>query len=99
MPAYVIVMRESPVRDPGAYAEYQRMNRESKDDFSDFKIKPLVIYGAIEAVEGEAPDGVIVLEFPSVEKARAWYNSPAYQAALPNRLKAADFRSFIVEGL
>ena len=96
MPAYLIVMRESPVRDPDAYAEYQRMNREKP---SEFKLKPLAVYGATEAFEGEAPDGVIVLEFPTMDEARAWYNSPAYQAALPYRLKAADFRSFIVEGL
>ena len=55
--------------------------------------------GATEAVEGKAPDGMIVVEFPTVEDAKAWYNSPGYQAALPHRIKAADYRAMIVQGL
>ena len=96
MPAYVIVLRMSPVHDPAAMAEYQRLGRENRGDF---KLVPRVVYGATEALEGEAPDGVVVLEFPTVEDARTWYNSPGYQAALPHRLKSAEYRSFIVEGL
>jgi uncharacterized protein (DUF1330 family) len=96
MPAYMLFIRDEPVRDPDAMAEYQRLNRENAGDF---KIKPLVVYGATEAVEGEAPDGVIMVEFPTVEDAKAWYNSPGYQAALPFRKKAADYRAFIVQGL
>jgi uncharacterized protein (DUF1330 family) len=96
MPAYLIVLREGPVRDAAALAEYQRKTRENPGDF---RLKPLVVYGATQALEGEAPEGTIVLEFPSVEEAKAWYNSPSYQAALPYRLKSADYRAFIVDGL
>lgn len=96
MPAYLIAQREGPVRDEAAMAEYQRMNRENPGDF---KLKPLAVYGATDALEGDAPDGTIIIEFPSVEEARAWYNSPGYQAAIPFRQKAADYRIFIVEGL
>ncbi|SDA36969.1 DUF1330 domain-containing protein, partial [Sphingomonas sp. NFR15] len=46
-----------------------------------------------------APDGVVVLEFPSVEEARAWYQSPGYQAALQHRLKATTYRVIITEGV
>ena len=62
-------------------------------------LTPLVVYGALEALEGDAPDGVVILRFPTVEDARAWYNSPAYQAAVAYRKKGADYRAFIVEGL
>ncbi len=96
MPAFVIVYRESPLRDPDAYAQYQQMTRELPRDPN---LVPRVINGATEALEGSAPDGVIVLEFPSMEDARAWYNSPGYQAALPHRLRAADYRTILVEGL
>lgn len=96
MPAYMIFIREEPVRDPEAMAEYRRINRQN---VGDFKLKPLVVYGATEAVEGKAPDGVIVLEFPTVEDAKAWYNSPGYQAAVPHRLRAADYRAIIVQGV
>ena len=42
---------------------------------------------------------VLPLEFPTVADAQAWYQSPAYQAALPHRKKAADYRVIIVQGM
>jgi uncharacterized protein (DUF1330 family) len=60
---------------------------------------PLAVYGDIITLEGEAPDGAIVLEFPTIEDARAWYESPDYQAAIPYRQQAADYDMFIVDGL
>ncbi len=98
MPAYMLFIRDEPVRDAAAMAEYQRMNRESIRAFAE-KLKPLAVYGAVEALEGPAPDGVVVLQFPTVEDARAWHRSPAYQAALPHRQRAADYRAIIVQGL
>lgn len=98
MPAYMLLIRDEPVRDEAAMAEYQRMNRENANPFRE-KLTPLVIYGAAEALEGPQPDGVLVLQFDTVEDAKAWYNSPAYQAALPYRKKAADYRAILVQGL
>lgn len=98
MPAYMIFIRDEPVHDTAEMAEYQRMNREGSND-RPYAIKPLAVYGETIAVEGAAPDGVIMLEFPTVEEAQAWYDSPGYQAALPHRLKAADYRAFIVQGV
>ncbi len=95
MPAYLIVLREGPVRDMEAYNEYQRMNRENPPGAL---LKPLVVYGAIHGLEGAEPDGVVMLEFDTVDDARAWYESPEYQAALPYRLRSTDWRAFIVEG-
>ena len=82
MPAYMIFMREEPVRDAAEMAIYREKGAGSA---SGFPVKPLVVYGALEAVEGRAPDGVVVLEFPTVEDAKAWYNSPIYKAAAPHR--------------
>jgi uncharacterized protein (DUF1330 family) len=95
MPAYVIVLREGPVRDAEALAEYQRRTRQMTGQF---RLKPLVVYGETLTQHGTAPDGVVILEFPSMEEAKAWYNSPEYQAILPYRLKAAEHRDFIVDG-
>lgn len=95
MPAYMIFIREEPVRDPEAMAEYRRIGAQN---VGDFKMKPLVVYGPTEAVEGKAPDGVVVLEFPTVEDAKKWYNSPGYQAAAPHRMRSAHYRAVIVEG-
>jgi uncharacterized protein (DUF1330 family) len=97
MAAYLIVYREGPVRDEAAMAEYQKRTREIPP--GDSGLTPLVVYGAVQPLEGRPPEGVIMLQFPTVEAARSWYESPAYQAALPHRLKSADYRTIIVEGL
>lgn len=96
MAVYMIFIREEPVRDPESLATYQGMNQKN---IGAFKMKPLVVYGATEAVEGTAPDGIVMLEFATVEEAKAFYYSPAYQSALPFRQKAADYRALIVQGL
>jgi uncharacterized protein (DUF1330 family) len=96
MTAYVICIREDAIRDPAAMATYSQMNREAPRDP---KLKPLIVYGATEAMEGKAPDGIILLQFPTREDAKAWYNSPQYQAAIPHRKKGADYRVMIVQGL
>jgi uncharacterized protein (DUF1330 family) len=48
---------------------------------------------------GEAPKGVVVIAFDSVEKAREWYESPAYQAIKPLRQSSTKGHMFIVEGI
>ena len=95
--AYVVMLREGPVRDAAEMAEYQRMNREKKSN--PVAVEPIVIYGAVQGLEGQAPDGVIILKFATVEEAQAWYNTPEYQAAIPHRKRAADYRGFIVQGV
>lgn len=100
MPAYIIVFRETPVRDQDRIDEYSRRNRESAADFQEqFGIRPLVVYGRSEAPEGANPDGVVLMQFPTIADAKAWYESPAYQEALAFRKDAADWRVVIVEGL
>ncbi|MCR5877943.1 DUF1330 domain-containing protein [Phenylobacterium sp. J367] len=55
--------------------------------------------GPVVMVDGEPePDRVVVLEFPSVEQARAWRTSPEYTAVLPIRNRSSTSRVFIVEG-
>ena len=52
-----------------------------------------------QSLEGEPPNGMVVIAFDSVEKLREWYDSPAYAAIRPIRQRAAKSRIFIVEGL
>jgi uncharacterized protein (DUF1330 family) len=96
MTAYVFFIRESAIRDPAEMDIYRGSNRDQPRNPA---LTPLVVYGAMQALEGEAPDGVVLLKFPSVADAKAWYFSPEYQAAAAHRQKAADYRAFIVEGL
>ena len=54
----------------------------------------------IDVREGNwAFDRILVIEFPSMETARSWYDSPEYQKILPIRLAATYDQMMIVEGL
>ena len=96
MAAYMIFLREAPVRDAEAMAEYSKVNAKHRASYP--KFEALIRYGAIEAIEGEAPDGVVVLKFDSAAAAKEWYNSPGYQEAIPFRKQGADYRAILVEG-
>lgn len=55
--------------------------------------------GAAIALEGDPPKHrVVILEFPSVDEARAFFHSPEYQAIVPLRHVNATSRVFLVEG-
>ncbi|HTZ32824.1 MAG TPA: DUF1330 domain-containing protein [Methylomirabilota bacterium] len=62
-------------------------------------VKPLAFYGAHEDLEGPATEGTVILEFPNVEAAKAWYNSPAYLQAREHRFKGGEYRVTLVQGV
>ena len=97
MPAYVILIREGEVTDHEALRAYRDVPNQAaaRPD----AMKALAYYGTIEALEGQPPDGVVIFAFPDIDDARDWYFSEQYQARVPLRLKAANYRGFIVEGL
>ena len=94
MSAYVIA--EIEVTDPAPYEEYRkRVPAIIQKHGGRF----LVRGGAIDSKEGGwQPKRLIVVEFPSMEKARAWYGSPEYQPLIELRQKASRGRLVIVEG-
>ena len=51
-------------------------------------VKVLAAYGPQETLEGEGPEGVVIVEFPSKEAAHAWYHGPEYQAVAQHRFRA-----------
>jgi uncharacterized protein (DUF1330 family) len=60
----------------------------------------LVRGGASELVEGlSSPKGIIIVEFPSMEIARAWYRSAEYSEALRVRERALERRLIFVQGI
>jgi uncharacterized protein (DUF1330 family) len=95
MTAYVVLFREGPVHDPAEMEAYAKKSRETPPDPN---LKPLALYGELESLEGAPPDGVVILEFPTMEDARTWYYSPEYQAAAVHRKNGADYRAVIVDG-
>lgn len=97
MATYMIFIREGAIVDHEAMAAYQSGNRDANAAAS--AMKPLVVYGELETLEGDAADGVVVLQFPDRESAKAWYFSPEYQEKVKLRQKAAPYRCLMVEGL
>ena len=92
---YVIV-QVAEIHDPQAYASYRPLaGKTVADHCGTF----LVRGGTAERLEGEGECGRnVVLEFPSLSAAKAWYHSPEYQEALKIRLAASTGSLIIVEG-
>jgi len=95
-PAYVIA--EIGVTDRVRMQEYGRKVPESLAPFEG-RYRYLVRGGKTWALEGEPPKGMVVIAFDSAEEARRWYDSPAYAAIRPIRMRAATSRIFVVEGV
>jgi uncharacterized protein (DUF1330 family) len=95
MAAYVIV--EVNVTDPQLFQEYAKGVPAT---IAAYGGKYLVRGGMTETKEGGwSPKRVVVLEFPSMDQARKWYDSPQYKPLLAMRLKAADSKLILVEGV
>jgi uncharacterized protein (DUF1330 family) len=93
-PAFYI--SEFEVTDPEGIKPY---SARVDSTFEPFGGRYVVRGGQIAPLEGEAPKGrIVMIAFPSMERAQAWYNSPAYREIMPIRHKAAKSRVFIVEG-
>lgn len=95
MSAYVILIRER-LHDENEMARYAAAAKAARGEH---KITPLAFYGDHETLEGPEADGVVILSFPDMAAARAWYTSPAYQEARAHRFKAADYRVILVDGV
>ncbi len=95
MPAYVIFMREKVI-DP---KEMENYVKKAASGFAGHPVKVLASHTKFEVIEGPAVESVIILEFPAMADAKAWYNSPAYNEALQHRLKGGQYRCVMVEGV
>lgn len=59
-----------------------------------------LVHGAeVEVREGPWPGTIVVIEFPDVQAARDWYDSPAYQEILPLRTRHIEGEAIIVGGV
>ncbi|MCE9545425.1 MAG: DUF1330 domain-containing protein [Planctomycetia bacterium] len=95
MAAYIVFTREATLNQ----AELDTYMQQVSPTMAGHPIKILAAYGRQEVLEGAAPEGVVIVEFPSMAEARAWYHTPEYQAVLQHRLKGAEYRAVIVESL
>jgi uncharacterized protein (DUF1330 family) len=95
MTAYVVFTHES-TRDQTELDMYRSKVRGMFDGHAH---KVLAAYGAQQVPEGNAPEGIVILQFASLAEARAWYDSDAYQEAARHRIKGGQHRAMFVEGL
>ncbi len=95
MSAYIVV--EIEVHDPQRYENYKAMVPASLAVYGG---EFLARGGKVETLEGEwSPKRFVMVEFPSVEKAKAWWDSPEYADAKALRQATAKTQMIVVEGV
>ncbi len=93
MPAYMIFIREQTLDR----AELEAYWAKVASTLEGVPIKVLSAYGPHVTLEGADVEGVVIAEFPSMEAARQWYDSPGYQSVVNHRHRGATYRGLIVE--
>ena len=94
MPAYIIT--EIEVTDPVVYEEYRHGAAGTIERFGG---RYLVRGGRAELLEGDDPPRrMIVLEFASAERAKAWWSSQEYAGPKETRQRSARTRMILVDG-
>lgn len=95
MSAYMIVRVK--VTDMTQYQEYMKLTPAIVEEFGGTFIAR---GGDVLTLEGEDETRrVVLVAFPSVEQAKAFYNSEAYQAAIAVRKDAAEAQFIVIEGV
>ncbi|WP_207493260.1 DUF1330 domain-containing protein [Aridibaculum aurantiacum] len=95
MPAYVLV--EVSIHDTALYEDYKKLTPAAVAAFDG---RFVVRGGQAETLEGDwQPERVVVIEFPSVERAKEWWNSEQYNIAKAIRQQAAHTRMIVLPGV
>ena len=95
MPAYILV--DCVVTDPARYESYKGLAPAA---IARYGGRYLVRGGEAVKLEGDwTPNRVVVLEFPTLEAARGFYDSPEYRAARAARAGAANMNMVAVAGV
>ena len=95
MPAYIVV--EVEVLDPDRYEKYKAMVPPSLAEYGG---RFVVRGGKVETLEGDwSPKRFVIVEFPSVEKAKGWWDSSGYAEAKALRQATAKTQMIVVEGV
>ena len=95
MPAYMIA--DIHVTDPVRYEEYKRLAAPSVAAYGG---RYIVRGGPAEKLEGAREiSRIVVLEFPSMERARTWWSSAEYARAKVLRHQCATAEMLLVEGM
>ena len=95
MPAYVIA--NVTVKDPVRYEDYRRLVGPTLQKYGG---RFIARGGAIEVLEGGwHPNRLVIVEFPSMDQARQWWNSAEYAEAKAIRQATSEGTLLILEGV
>jgi uncharacterized protein (DUF1330 family) len=95
MPAYVIV--DVTIHDFKEYEEYKKLTPGA---IAAYDGKFIVRGGQTTTLEGDwNPGRIVVLEFPTVDRAKEWWSSEIYTKAKIIRQRTADTKMIIVDGI
>jgi uncharacterized protein (DUF1330 family) len=95
MAAYYIV--EIDIQDPARFEEYRSKVPATIERYGG---KYLVRGGRLETIEGEwKPKRIVVLEFPTFEQAKRWYDSEEYRPLKELRRRTARGHIVLVDGI
>jgi uncharacterized protein (DUF1330 family) len=94
MAAYVIV--EIDIHDPESYPRYMALVPAS---IAAYGGRYLARGGKVDTLEGDwTPPRIVILEFPSTERAHAWWSAPEYAHVKALRQTSARSKMIVVEG-
>lgn len=94
-PGYAIAHLRTPQLNDDVF-EYLERIQATLDPYGG----RFLVHGAeVEVREGDWPGTIVVIAFPSVDRARAWYDSGEYQTILPLRTGHIDGSAIIVPGV
>jgi uncharacterized protein (DUF1330 family) len=93
----VYAIADVEVLDPSLAAKYRA---HSQNSLAKYGGRYIVRGGAVETLEGDwSPKIMVVVEFPTMERAHEWYASPEYAEALKYRSAALKRDLIFVEGV
>ena len=96
-PTYVVVAVRS-IKDPEAF-KTGVVDKATPAAIAAAGGRYMVRAQNVTGLDGPSPQRFVLIAFDSVEKAQAWYNSPATKEVTAARMKSTDSLSFIVEGV
>jgi uncharacterized protein (DUF1330 family) len=95
MSAYLVFTRDKML-DEREMATY---SKKVPATLAGHPVKILALYGEMEDLEGPPTEGTVILEFPDMDAAKAWYDGPAYRQVREHRFKGASYRVTLVKGV
>lgn len=95
MSAYMVFTRDKTLDQN----ELNLYSKEVPATLAGHEVKVLALYGQHQDLEGDPTEGTVILEFPSIEAAKAWYDGPEYRKVREHRFKGSTYRVVLIQGV